>query len=80
MQEPEWDRMSEKAKRKYIEVLRGIPIGRRLEITAELSQAVRDLMAVGIRAKNPDITDEELRREIIRRTLPADLVKKVYGW
>jgi hypothetical protein len=80
MQEPEWDRMPEKAKQKYIEVLRSIPIGRRFEITAELSQAVRDLMATGIRARNPDITDEELRREIIRRTLPADLVEKVYGW
>ncbi|MEN6372883.1 MAG: hypothetical protein ABFD64_12825 [Armatimonadota bacterium] len=80
MQEPEWDRMPQKAKQKYIEVLRRIPIGRRLEITAELSQAVRDLMAAGIRAKKPDITDEELRKEIIRRTLPADLVKKAYGW
>jgi len=80
MQEPEWDRMTEKARQKYIEVLRSIPIGRRLEITAELCQSVRDLMAAGIRARNPDITDEELRREIIRRTLPPELVKKVYGW
>ena len=80
MQEPEWDRMTEKARQKYIEVLRSIPIGRRLEITAELCQYVRDLMAAGIRARNPDITDEELRREIIRRTLPPELVKKVYGW
>ena len=78
--DPEWDRMSEKAKAKYIEILRAIPIGRRLEITIELCNTVRDLMAAGIRAAQPGISDEEVRKEIIRRTVPEDLRKKVYGW
>jgi methionine aminopeptidase len=78
--DPEWDRMSDKAKAKYIEILRAIPIGRRFEITIELCNTVQELMAAGIRDMHPGISEEDVRKEIIRRTVPEDLRKKVYGW
>ena len=80
MRDPEWDRMPKKAREKYIEILRSIPLGRRFEIAAELCDLVRETMAAGIRAQNPGISDEEVRREIIRRTVPEELRKKAYGW
>ena len=80
MGDPEWDRMSPKMRQKYIEVLRAIPLGRRLEITAELCDFVRDTMAAGIRERNPGISEEDVRREIIRRTVPENLRKRAYGW
>jgi hypothetical protein len=72
--------MSKKAREKYIEVLRSIPIGRRLEITAELCDLVRDAMAAGIRARNHGISEEDVQKEMIRLTVPEDLRKKAYGW
>jgi methionine aminopeptidase len=80
MLDVEWEKMPEKVRAKYIEILRSIPLGRRFEITAELCDAMRDAMAAGIRAMNPGISDEEVRKEVIKRTLPPDIVKKVYGW
>jgi methionine aminopeptidase len=80
MRDPEWERMPKKAREKYIEILRSIPLGRRFEITAELCDFVRETMAAGIRAQNPGVSDEEVRREIIRRTVPPDLRKKAYDW
>ena len=80
MHDPEWERMPEGVRRKYIEILRRIPPGRRFEITAELCDLVRTTMAAGIRARRPGISDEEVQREIIRRTVPEDLRKRAYGW
>lgn len=80
MGDPEWDRMSEKARAKYIEILRAIPIGRRFEITAELCDTVRENMAAGIRRRHPEFGEEDVRRELIRMTVPEDLRKKAYGW
>ncbi len=76
----EIDRMPPKVREKYLEILRAIPIGRRIEITAEFCDATRELMVAGIRLANPDISDDALRKEVIRRTLPEDLRKRVYGW
>lgn len=33
----------------------------------------------GIRYDHPDWTDDQVRRELIRRILPRDLFRKVYG-
>ena len=76
----ELDRMRPAAREKYLEILRSIPIGRRVEITAEFCDATRELMIAGIRLSQPGISDEDLRREVIRRMLPEDLRLRVYGW
>lgn len=80
MSDREWDRMSTETRRKYLEMRRSTPLGRKFEITVELCDLVRETMAAGIRARHPGISEEEVRREIIRRTVPPDLRKKAYGW
>jgi len=76
----EWQRMSPEARGKYLEILRRMPPGKKLKITLEYCDFIREVMAAGIRARHPGISDEEVRKEMIRRTLPPDLVRKVYGW
>ena len=76
----ELDRMKPEAREKYIEVIRNIPPGKKLRIAIEHNDSVREFVKAGIRAENPGISEEDVRREIIRRTLPPDIVKRVYGW
>ncbi len=76
----EWDKMPDNVREEYLKIIRSIPPGRKMVIAAELSDMVRSMMAAGIRANNPGISDEDVFKEIVKRTLPADLVKKAYGW
>ena len=76
----ELDRMPPHVREKYLEILRAIPPGRKIEIACELSDLARELMSTGIRARSPGISDEDLRREIIKRSVPEDLRRRVYGW
>ncbi len=80
MSELEWKKMSPASREKYLEMRRSTPLGRKLEIVVELCDLVRETMAAGIRARHPGISEEEVRREIIRLTVPEDLRKKAYGW
>ena len=80
MHDLEWDQMSAATKAKYLQIVRSLPLSKKLQITLEFSDAMRDMMAARIRAERPGISEEEVRREIIRRTLPPDLVHEVYGW
>ena len=76
----ELDRMKPEAREKYLEVIRGMPPGKKLRIAIEHNDSVREFVKAGIRAENPGISEEDVRREIIRRTLPPDIVERVYGW
>ena len=76
----EWEKMPENVRQEYLKIIRRIPSSKRMEAAAELSDMVRDMMAAGIRAANPGISDEDVFKEIVKRTLPADLVKAAYGW
>jgi hypothetical protein len=76
----EIERMPPRVRRKYLEIIRAIPPGRKIEIACELSDLTRELMVGGIRARHPGISDEDVRKEIIKRNLPEDLRRRVYGW
>ncbi len=76
----EWRRMTPEMREKYLEIVRSIPPGKRARIAMEWSDAVREMMAAGIRSQHPGISEEDVRKEVIKRILPPDLVKKVYGW
>lgn len=76
----EWERMSPESREKYIEVIRSIPPEKKLRIALEYCDLIRGIMAAGIRHRHPGISDEDVRKEIIRRTLPSDIVRQVYGW
>ena len=39
---------------------------RRVEIAAELSEAIRDACRTGVRIRNPDFSDTEVAREVVR--------------
>jgi hypothetical protein len=76
----ELDRMTPKAREKYLEIIRAIPLGRKLELTAELCDTTREWALAGIRLQHPELSEEDVRKEYIRRNLPPELRKKVYGW
>ena len=76
----ELDRMTPEAREKYLEIIRNMPPGKKLKNTLEFCDFMRSVMAAGVRARNPGISEEEVRKEIIRHTLPPDIVRKVYGW
>ncbi len=76
----ELDRMPPRVREKYLEIIRAIPPGRKIEIACELSDLARGFMSSGIRTASPGLSDEDVRREIIRRSLPEDVRRKVYGW
>lgn len=76
----ELDRMRPEVRERYLEIVRAIPLGRKLELTAELCDATREWAMAGIRSQHPDLDEEEIRKEYIRRNLSPALRKKVYGW
>ena len=80
MDQYELRKMPPRVREKYLQILRDMPPAKKLRIAIEHNDCVRAFVRAGIRAENPGISEEEVRREIIRRTLPPDIVKKVYGW
>lgn len=75
----EIDRMPDRVREKYLEMVRAIPPGRKLRQVFEYSDFVRAMMVAGIRAQHPGITDEDMRDELRKRVLPPELCKKAYG-
>ena len=76
----ELERMTPEAREKYLEIIRSIPPGKKLRMIADHNDSVKEFVKAGIRGANPDINEAEVRKEIIRRSLPPDIVRKVYGW
>jgi len=74
------DRMRPEAREKYLEMTRAIPLGRKLELTAELCDRTRDWALAGIRSQHPELSEDHVRMEYIRRNLPAEIRTRVYGW
>jgi hypothetical protein len=73
----ELDRMPPRVRQKYLEIIRAIPPGRKIEIAAELGDAMRALVLDSIRDERPGASEEEIRHEFLRRTVPADLYEKI---
>ncbi len=80
MDQYEWDKMSPKTREKYLEIMRNMPSGKKMRLALEHNEAVRERVKASIRARSPGISEDEVRKELIRRILPPDIVKKVYGW
>lgn len=75
----ELGKMSPAVREKYLEILRGMPLSKRFKIALEHSDYIRELMKAGIRSRNPGISEEDVRREMLRLTLTPEIVKRVYG-
>ena len=52
---------------------------RKIERAGEARAMTLHFMEAGIRHQHPDWSDDRVRVEVIRRLLPRDLFRKVYG-
>ena len=75
----ELDRMSAKTREKYMEIVRSIPEGKKIEIAVSFSDSVREFVMDMIRSEHPDASEEVILSEFRKRILPEDLRRKVYG-
>jgi hypothetical protein len=68
------------AQQVQFELLRQMPIWKRLALTCELIQATRKLMLGDLHRRFPKAGKEELRRRLIARLLSRDEVIRAYGF
>lgn len=62
-----------------IDLLRRVPVWKRLHIAAELSQTVMLLSRMGVARRNPGAAPAELRRLAAEAILGPDIALRVYG-
>lgn len=62
-----YDDLSMKTEIIYLERLRKLNGAQRLETAAGLSDTVRELAVAGIRHDHPEISDQELQAELLKR-------------
>jgi hypothetical protein len=70
---------SPEALRVQLDVLRALPGSRRLELAVEMSDALMEVAAVGVRQRHPEFTEEQVRQTLIRMRLGDQLFDTVYG-
>ncbi len=68
------------AQTKQFELVRRLPVWKRLALTCELIQATRLLMLADLRRRFPSASEQELRRRLIAELLPRHQVICVYGF
>lgn len=68
------------AQQMLFELMRRMPVHKRLALTCELIQAGRMLMLADLRRRFPQADEEELRRRLIARLLTRDEVIRAYGF
>lgn len=80
MTQPSTSDTEPEAQRIRFELMRKMPVWKRLALTCELIQATRMLMLADLRRRFPKATEEELRRRLIARLLTRDEVIAAYGF
>lgn len=68
------------AQQKVFELMRPMPVWKRLALTCELIQSTRMLMLADLRRRFPQAGEEELRRRLIASLLTRDEVIRAYGF
>lgn len=71
---------SPEARRMRFELIRKVPVWKRLALTCELIQSTRMLMLADLRRRFPQADEEELKRRLIARLLTRDEVIAAYGF
>ncbi|MGB7925240.1 MAG: hypothetical protein WCF57_18525 [Pyrinomonadaceae bacterium] len=71
---------SPEAQQAQFELMRRLPVHKRLALTCELIQAGRMLMLADLRRRFPQAHEDELRRRLIARLLTRDEVVRAYGF
>jgi len=65
--------------RVQFELMRQVPIGKKLLMVANLNQAAIEMAMSGLRAQYPGENPTRLRRRLADRLLGKELAEKVYG-
>jgi hypothetical protein len=60
-------------------MLRDMPAWRKLELVAQLNQAVRELALSGLRERYPQADEAVIRRKLADLVLGSELAEKAYG-
>jgi ADP-glucose pyrophosphorylase len=61
--------MAEPNRKKYIEILQKMTGEERVRIAFELFEFAKDIMIEGMKAQNPNISQEEIQQEVVRRMM-----------
>jgi hypothetical protein len=61
------------------ELLRQVPVWRKLQMMGQLNATARRLAMAGLREQFPEATETELRRRLADRLLGPELAEKAYG-
>ena len=61
-----------------LEIFRRMPAARRLELAFQMSNALRGLVAEGVRSRHPEYGDQQVRLAVARLTLGEELFRRVY--
>ena len=68
-----------KAEQIQIQLLRRTPAWRKIQMVAELNETVKTLALNGLRQRNPNASEEQLRRMLADLILGETLAAQVYG-
>jgi hypothetical protein len=71
---------SPEAQRLLFQLLRGAAPGKKLRLTFDLIQLLRELVLSDLRRRFPQASEDELRHRLIARLLPRDDVIRAYGF
>src|SRR5262245_64327986 len=71
---------SREAQLKVFELLRDVPVNKKVALTFELIQTMRLMILASLRRQFPSANQAELRRRLIARLLPREDVIKAYGF
>ncbi|MFZ5476656.1 MAG: hypothetical protein ACOZNI_07775 [Myxococcota bacterium] len=72
-----WDDTSPDAERVVLDAYRRMSPERKLHIVADLTVGVQKLSLAGMRQRNPEASDEELRWRVAELWLGTDLLARV---
>ena len=64
--------------RKQFEILHRLGLKNRAEIAFQLSDNLRQIAEEGVRLRNPEYNDHQVRREVLRITLGGKLYHKAF--
>lgn len=67
------------AHRVHIELMRGAPAWRKLELAAELYESLKLVALAGLRSRHPDAPESEIRRRLADVLLGTELAERAYG-
>ena len=64
---------------RWFEILRSMTVDERVDIARQLTLSYQRELFTIVRAKHPDLPEEEIRLKVAARRLGRDVVLKVFG-